>query len=157
MRMQTNWLLVADEAVAHVFKWQGSGKRLEEVRSFTHPASHAREGELHDDAQGRNAQGRKAGHSRGVMSSVTSSANLDSVHAEAVQFARQLAQWLSKAQLDGEFKQLRVAAAPRFLGLLRQELSPQVSAVILDEVAKDLVHESREDLEKRFLGSGGNS
>ena len=153
--MQTNWLLVADEAVAHVFQWQGSEKRLQEVQSFTHPASHAREGELRDDAQGRNAQGRQTGHTRGAMSSVTSSASLDNSHAEAIQFARELAKWLAQAQSEKRFEQLRLAAAPRFLGLLRQQFTPQVAALIQEELSKDLVHESRAALERRFLGAGG--
>jgi protein required for attachment to host cells len=50
---------------------------------------------------------------------------------------------------------LKVAAAPRFLGLLRQSMPPQVAAVIFDEVPKDLVHESRADLEQRFLSQPG--
>ena len=150
--MQTNWLLVADEAVAHVFQWRGSEKRLEEVQSFTHPASHSREADLRDDAYGRNNQGRQVGHARHAMSSVTSSASLDNVHAEAALFAKELAQWLAKAQLDGRFQHLRVAAAPRFLGLLRQEMTLQVAAVILDELPKDLVHESKDELARRFLG-----
>jgi protein required for attachment to host cells len=49
-----------------------------------------------------------------------------------------------------------VAAAPRFLGLLRQEMTPQVAGVVLDEVSKDLVHESRTDLERRFLAQPGS-
>ena len=33
--MQTNWLIVADEAVAHIFQWQGTSRRLEEVETLT--------------------------------------------------------------------------------------------------------------------------
>ena len=53
--MQTNWLIVADEAVAHIFQWQGTSRRLEEVETLTHPAAHAQEADLHRDAQGRPA------------------------------------------------------------------------------------------------------
>jgi protein required for attachment to host cells len=86
------------------------------------------------------------------MSSVTSSASLDLVHGEAVEFARRVAERLGRAQTEGRFQQLTIAAAPRFLGLLRQQLAPQVTGLIKQEVDKDLVHENREDLARRFLG-----
>lgn len=153
--MQTNWLIVADEAVAHVYEWQGSKKQLQEVETLTHPAAHAQEADLRRDAQGRNAQGRKVGHARGIVSSVTSSASLDLEHREGIEFAKQVSEWLAQAQRDGRYQHLKVAAAPRFLGLLRQALTPQVASVILDELPKDLVHESRADLERRFLDQPG--
>ncbi len=145
--MQTNWLIVADEAVAHIFRWQGASRRLEEVETLTHPAAHAQEADLRRDAQGR-----LAGHAARPMSSVTSSASLDQTHGEAVEFARRVAERLGRAQTEGQFQQLTIAAAPRFLGLLRQQLAPQVSGLIKEEVDKDLVHEDREDLARRFLG-----
>jgi protein required for attachment to host cells len=144
--MQTNWLIVADEAVAHIFQWQGASRRLEEVETLTHPAAHSQEAELRRDAQGRNSQAARP------MSSVTSSASLDMVHGEAIQFARRVAERLGRAQTEDRFQQLIIAAAPRFLGLLRQELAPQVTALVKEDVDKDLVHEKREDLERRFLG-----
>ena len=146
--MQTNWLIVADEGVAHIFQWQGAKGPLEEVETLTHPAAHSQEGDLRRDAQGR-----MSGHGARPMSSVTSSASLDLVHGEAVQFARRVAERLGRAQTDGLFQQLTIAAAPRFLGLLRQELAPQVTALVKDEVNKDLVHEKKDDLERRFLGA----
>jgi len=149
--MQTNWLIVADEAVAHVYSWQGSDRQLQEVQTLTHPAAHAQEADLRDDAQGRNAQGRVSGHPRNMTGSVTSSASTDLEHREGVNFAKRVAQWLDQALRDGRYERLKVAAAPRFLGLLRQALTPQVTATILDEVSKDLTHESRGDLERRFL------
>jgi protein required for attachment to host cells len=145
--MQTNWLIVADEAVAHIYQWEGASRQLEEVETLTHPAAHAQEAELRNDAQGR-----MTGHAGRQMSSVTSSASLDGQHGEAIDFAKRVAERLSRAQQDGRFDRLRVAAAPRFLGLLRQQLAPQVTALIQEEVSKDLVHESRDDLARRFLG-----
>jgi protein required for attachment to host cells len=145
--MQTNWLIVADEAVAHIFQWQGASRRLEEVETLTHPAAHSQEADLRRDAHGR-----ISGHAARPMTSVATSASLDMVHGEAIQFARRVAERLGRAQTEDRFQQLIIAAAPRFLGLLRQELAPQVTAKIKEDVDKDLVHEKREDLERRFLG-----
>ena len=154
--MQTNWLIVADEAVAHVYSWQGSDRKLQEVQTLTHPAAHAQESDLRDDAQGRNAQGRVSGHPRNLTGSVTSSASPDLEHREGMNFAKQVAQWLEQALRDGRYERLKVAAAPRFLGLLRQALTPQVAATVLDEVSKDLTHETRADLERRFLAEASS-
>jgi protein required for attachment to host cells len=150
--MQTNWLIVADEAVAHVFRWQGGDKQLQEVQTLTHPEAHAQEADLRNDAHGRMGQGRKSGHVRGVITSVTASAGMDPEHRQGERFARHLAEWLEQARRDGRYAQLKLAAAPKFLGMLRPALSQQVAATILEEVSKDLVHENRSDLEARFLG-----
>jgi len=150
--MQTNWLIVADEAVAHIYEWQGTKTQLQEVETLTHPAAHAKEADMRDDAHGRFGQGRKAGHIRGGPTSVSASAGMDHEHREGVEFASHVSEWLAEALRERRFDHLKVAAAPKFLGMLRKELSPQVAAVVLDELSKDLVHESRADLERRFLG-----
>lgn len=150
--MQTNWLIVADEAVAHVYEWQGTAKQMQEVQTLTHPAAHAQEADMRDDAHGRFGQGRKAGHVRGVATSVAASAGEDNEHREGEHFAARVAEWLEQARRDGRYHQLQVAAAPKFLGFLRKALSPDVVAMVRDELPKDLVHESRADLERRFLG-----
>jgi protein required for attachment to host cells len=46
---------------------------------------------------------------------------------------------------------LKVVAAPRFLGYLRQAWSPQVAGTISDELDKDLVKADFDELEKRLL------
>ena len=144
--MQTNWLVVADEGVAHIYQWQGSDAHLQDVETLTHPSARAKGADLRRDAQGRrHAEGGRAG------GSVTSSASLDEEHGEAMLFARRLGDRLAQGRQAGRFDRLRVAAAPRLLGLLRQSMTPEVANTVLEEVPKDLVHESRADLEKRFL------
>jgi protein required for attachment to host cells len=145
--MQTNWLVVADEGVAHIYQWQDAEKHLQEIETLTHPPARAHEVELRRDAYGR-----RTGHAARPISTVTSSASLDDEHGEAIVFARRVADWLDQARLDGRYHRLHLAAAPRFLGLLRRSMTPQVAALVVDELAKDLVNESHTDLEHRFLG-----
>jgi protein required for attachment to host cells len=144
--MQTNWLVVADEGVARIYQWTSADGHLEEVETLTHASAHAKEEKLRRDAHGR-----RSGHAARQMSSVTASAGLDGSHGEATLFANRLADWLCQARRASRFDRLRVAAAPRFLGLLRQALDPEVARAIVEDLPKDLVNESRTDLEKRFL------
>lgn len=144
--MQTNWLVVADEGVARIYQWRGTDKHLQDVETLTHPSAYAKEADLRRDARGR-----RTGHGAREISSVTSSAGLDAGHGEASRFAQRLNDWLAQGRQAGRFDRLRVAAAPRFLGLLRQSMEPEVADTVLDDVPKDLVNESRTDLEKRFL------
>jgi protein required for attachment to host cells len=144
--MQTNWLVVADEGVAHIYQWQGTDRHFQDVETLTHASAHAKEANLRRDAQGR-----RSGHAARAGSSVTSSAGLDAEHGEAILFAQRLNDWLAQGRQAGRFDRLRLAAAPRFLGLLRQSMKPEVADTILEDLPKDLVNESRADLEKRFL------
>lgn len=145
--MQTNWLLVADEGVARICQWQGSDAHFQDVETLTHASAHAKAADLRRDAQGR-----RTGHGARSGTSVTNSASLDPEHAEAVLFADRVNEWLADARQAGRFDRLRIVAAPRFLGLLRQSIKPDVAAAVFDEIPKDLVNESRTDLERRFLG-----
>lgn len=47
-----------------------------------------------------------------------------------------MAQHLAEALQQGRFGDLRVVAAPRFLGLLRKAFSQQVQAVVSEELDK---------------------
>ena len=50
-----------------------------------------------------------------------------------------------------KFDELRIVAAPRFLGHLRKELDPHVSAAVTEEINKDLVHYGNGELTRRLF------
>lgn len=156
--MQKNWVLVADEGVARVLEWDTEAASLKEVETLTNAAAHARGAQLRRDAYGRRkASGTRAG------GSITESAGKDEEHREAEGFARRVAAWLDEAQQSQRFERLQVAAAPRFLGLLRSQLSAHVSERVCDERNVDLVHLDANELARRLLlsdrppASGENS
>ncbi|MEO5733539.1 MAG: host attachment protein, partial [Rubrivivax sp.] len=74
----------------------------------------------------------------------------DETHKEAEAFARQVAARLTERLQQHRFHQLKIAAAPRFLGLLRKAFSQQVAATVTQEMDKDLIHDSAAQLTKRF-------
>lgn len=62
-------------------------------------------------------------------------------------FAAASAAWLNSQVLDGKIAALMVIAAPRTLGELRKHYHKQLEAVLVGELAKDLVGHSLADIE----------
>lgn len=139
------WVLVADDAIARVMRRTESGATLEEVRTFTDPLAHAREADMHRDSHGRRGDDRRMG------GNATASAADAQKHIEAARFAQEVADWLGEAEREGNFDELTVVAAPRFLGQLRKALSPQVTQHVVAELPKDVVHESMLELTQRLF------
>ena len=154
----TGWVVVADEAIARFLTTTDTPGRLDPLEALTDPAAHAKEGELHVNDAGRRSgrvshDGGHAGAAGGAGSgSITASAGDDNRHLEARSFAKRVAQHLATALQDKRYDTLRIVAAPRFLGALRPELSTAVKAVVVSELAKDLIHVSDDDIAKRLLG-----
>ena len=66
-------------------------------------------------------------------------------------FAARIAEWLTEALAQKRYDELRIAAAPRFLGQLRKALDKQVASVVAEESSKDLTHEGAKELTARFF------
>jgi protein required for attachment to host cells len=61
-----------------------------------------------------------------------------------------LAQRLEGARREGAYEHLILIAAPRFLGRVRAQLSPQVTKRLAHTIAKDLSKLSVTDIESRL-------
>ena len=142
------WVLVADESRARILNWPGRGHDLEPVDELTDAAARADRADLRRDAYGR-----RAGGDQRMGGNVTSSASDDELHLEAAGFARRVAQWLADAQLKGRFEALRIVAAPRFLGLLRKALPPQVAQRVTDDSPQDLVKLNQRELTVKLFSA----
>lgn len=144
--MTTEWILVADAAVARILARPSPAADLQEVEQLADAAAHADEADLRRDAYGR-----RGGDDLRMGGNATSSAGLDQKHLESIGFARRVAACLHEALQQGRYDALCLACDPRFLGQLRQELSPQVAAVVTEEIDKDLVNEDLRSLTQRFF------
>ena len=162
---RTVWVLVADEALARILRRPEDGGDLEDVEALTDPAAHAKEGDFQRDATGRRAGAATHGsrqnspqHRLRGSASVTASAGEEDQHLEAQGFARRVAQHLGDAWQQKRFDELRIVAAPRFLGQLRKELDAHVTAAVTGELDKDLIHEGNGDITRRlFAGEPGSA
>lgn len=155
--MTSTWVVVADEAIARILQRPRAGGELESVEEMTDAAAHADGADLRRDAHGRRAGSAAAGgrQNKGqrltAVANVTASAGEDEQHKEAAGFARRVAERLGEALQQQRFDELRIIAAPRFLGLLRQALSANVAGTVREEINKDLVHLSNRDITERLF------
>ena len=141
------WVVVADAGLARVLQQDGSGEDLRQVDEWVDDRAHGRDAAFQADATGRRGgPGRAPGGS--PTTSARSGDDVENQHAEA--FARRVAERLAEAHRAGRYDALRLAAAPAFLGKLRHVLDAEVSAVVVESVDKDLVHETPRELTQRF-------
>lgn len=146
----TIWVVVADEAIARILERSGDGDELEPVEELTDAAAHAKGQDLRRDAVGRRA-GMAAGGALGTQGNATASAGADERHLEADGFARRVAAYLETAMHRGRYDELRLVAAPRFLGMLRKQLHPEVAKRVTESLDKDLVHMVNSDIGARVF------
>ena len=149
--MPPMWILLADEGRARILELRAPGRDLEEVEEITDAAAHADDADLRRDAYGRRSGGDPA-----MGGSNMQSAGESMLQHEADLFARRVAAHLTQAHRRQRFTQLRIAAAPRFLGRLRQHLDAEVRQTVVDELDKDLLQLDRRTLTQRlFPGEPG--
>jgi CBS domain-containing protein/protein required for attachment to host cells len=158
---RTIWVLVADEALARILRWPEEADELQDVEALTDASAHNNEADFQRDATGRRAGAAPQGSRQGTPqhrlrgpANVTSSAGEDQQHLEAQGFARRVAQHLAGALQQKRFDELRIVAAPRFLGHLRKELNAHVTATVTEEINKDLIHVSNGELTQRLFRAG---
>lgn len=154
--MKTTWIVVADEAIARIFQRQKPDEELQTVKELTDAAAHADSADMRRDAYGRRASGatpsrQNTPHHLRSTANITASAGEEEMHLEAEGFARRVAEYLADALQKQRYEELRIAAAPRFLGLLRKFLPSQVAGVVTEEIDKDLIHlQPREIADRMF-------
>ena len=125
------WFLVADAARARIFETSGKDVALTELMDFTEPNARIRETELASDEPGRHATPGAPG-THGMQEKITPR------EQEDIRFAAELADHLQKGLNKGSYDALYIAAAPHFLGLLRDSLPEGVAAKLEGDQDKDL-------------------
>lgn len=139
--MKTTWVLVAEKSRARLFDWQ-SRDVLNEIKTFSHPESRLYEQDLVTDRSGRALD--SVGDSRHAQEPAGAKKH------EAETFAKELVSMLDQSRSRQEYERVVIIAAPQFLGHLREEMPPELEKVVLQEVSKNLVRESADDI-RRYL------
>lgn len=135
--MAKAWVVVADAARARIFETdQRSAKEMRELETWVNPELRLSGQELTEDRPGRDMDASGEGRHALVEAS-------DVKEVESERFARELVKWLEHSYHEQRYSHLVVAAAPHFLGLLRQGMSKALRESISTEVAKDICHLSK--------------
>jgi protein required for attachment to host cells len=125
--MSATWILVADSSRAKLFSVDKALAPLQEIEHFTHPQCRAKNRDLTSDRQGRSSDNLR-----------TMDYDVDPKRQEAITFAKELSERLRNGRHRGLFRKLYIAAAPSFLGMLRDKLDAQTAQLVAAEVNKDL-------------------
>lgn len=130
--MPTTWILAADGSRARIYELDAPGRTPRAVEDFDNPAGRAHNRDLVTDGNGRyfGKGERNQGH--------TAPPSETAVEHEVELFAKRLAAHLDRARIDRKYDHLRLVAAPKFLGLLRQNLGKEVEKLVDDSIAKDV-------------------
>ncbi|HXV81735.1 MAG TPA: host attachment protein [Candidatus Binatia bacterium] len=155
--MAKNWIVVANNTKAKIFTLAPpaprlkdtealqpptdalSQSRLVEFQALEHPEGRLKSQSIDADRPGRSFE--SAGMKRHAMSR-----EVDPKKQEAITFARQVAERLEGARLQGEVERLILVAAPEFLGLLRDNMTSELRRMIEEEFSLDLVQMTAHDI-----------
>jgi protein required for attachment to host cells len=130
--MSKTFILVAEGSRAKLYAATSPTAALTELEDFILPEGRMHEGDLVSDQPG--SDGGAIGQGRHVIDKRTRAT--DVAHAA---FAKSLVERLERGRNTSEFDQLVMIAPPAFLGLLRSELSPGLSRMVAEEIDKNLV------------------
>lgn len=161
--MPTTWIITANAGRARVFSEDGPSEPLKELEDMVNNGARLRANDAETDRLGTLAAG-KSGHNIGGAQGGGAQHNANAgapnsqyepnqtpAEHETELFAKDLSQYLLKAQQEGRYQSLVLSASPQFLGTLRNNLDAHVKAVIKQEFNKDYtqvpVHQLREQLQ----------
>ena len=125
------WFLVADAARARIFETTGKNTALTELMDLADPNARISQTELASDEPGRQATAGGPG-THGMQEKITPR------EQEDIRFAAEIMDQLQESLNSGSFDELYIAAAPHFLGLLRNALPDVVAARVRGDMDKDL-------------------
>ncbi len=129
--MSPIWILLAHRAGARILENPGPGKGVQIVEEIPHPEGRLKNQDFDADKPGRAFDSHGTG--RHAMEREHSP-----VEQAAMAFASRLAEHLDRARATGRYDRLVLVAEPRFLGWLRDALSPETTQRIIASVNKDL-------------------
>lgn len=138
--METTWIVIANAGRARLFADPGQGKALQEVGDMVNTAARLRTSDTETDRLGPTSAGQSIHNTGGALPNKQYEPAQTPDERAAESFAKDVAAHLLQAQQDGQFDKLDIVAAPKFLGLLRACLDPQLKARVNLELDKDYTH-----------------
>lgn len=137
--MTPAWVLIADSSRARLFSVDKALAPLQEIGRFSHPESRVRAQDLTTDRAAR----------RGTFGAVPA-ASVEPKRQQAVTFAKELSEHLKQGRISGQYSKLYIAAAPAFLGLLRDKLDSSTANLLAGSWDKDLTQMENADIRRHL-------
>ena len=140
-------VVVAEESKAVVYRRAALSAPLQETTTFENEAARLKTGEILADTGGRSFDSH--GHGRHTMANEKA----DPKKQRAVQLARDVAEYITADVHKGTCRGYALVAAPKFLGMLRAELTRHTPMEPYATVDKNVVDQAKSVIEKLLAES----
>jgi protein required for attachment to host cells len=138
--MHTTWIVAADGSRARIFEMLDTDKSIHEIEDLANPSGHAHKRDLASDSDGRF-------YGKGEQHQGHTAPSRGDVHEHEVElFSRTIGEFLDKACDEHRYDSLRLIAAPKFLGMLRQNLGKETQKRVEEELPKDVTRFDADDI-----------
>ena len=167
--MPTTWILSANAGRVRFFSESDPAEPLQEVEDMINSGAQLRTVESETDRLGPTSaagsahniggnEGAGFAHNAkaGAPNKQYQPAQTPAQHANEL-FAKDVSDFLLKAQQEGRYQQLVVSASPEFLGTLRQNLDPQIQKLVKAEFNKDYTHSNAQQLREQLQAQQGKA
>jgi protein required for attachment to host cells len=134
------WILAANGTQARIFSGEGPMAPTEEIECFVNAEGRLAERKLVSDRPGRF---RDEGHGYSADESHWKDESLEA-------FADAISDYLEKAHAEHRFERMSIIASPKLLGILRKSLPDHVHDVVLEEIDKDVVNQSPDEIQSHL-------
>ncbi len=137
--MSKIWIVVSDSSRARFFSSAKASVSMVEFKDFVHPEARQHSRDITSDLPGKQQDSVASGHH-------SLEPRTDAQEQAGIDFANELATYLSESLMARKFSSLVIIAAPSFLGELRKKLDQKVKKVVSLEIDKNLVKQSEEGI-----------
>lgn len=148
--MDTTWIVSADAGRARIFSEQNSSKPLQEIEDMVNGAARLRDVDINTDGTGPLSAGKSSHSTDGALPTNAYEPQTTPEQHNAEIFAKEVSGFLLQAKNAGKFQKLALVASPKFLGLLRVALDPQLKNLISMEINKDYTHSNAQQLQEQI-------
>ncbi len=124
------WVLVANGSQARIFEQEGKSTDLTLIKTFSHPESRQKDGDLAADRAGSFAA--HGGMAHGSFNEASSPKE-----NEMALFAKELVDYLEQGRVQNSFSGVTLVASPNFHGMLNKNISEPLKRCVLAHIDKD--------------------
>lgn len=140
----TRLMLVADSGSARLLRITGASgsQKLTELALLELPAAHLKRQEMVSDKTGRVFDRGRGGQGPSSTARHGAASDFDPHTAAYERFAKLVSRLLDVQRRGSKACELSIIAPPRFLGLLRPQLSKPTQKIVVRELAREMVRAS---------------
>lgn len=148
--MDTTWIVSADAGRARIFAEQNPSKPLQEIEDMVNGAARLRDVDINTDGTSPQSAGKSTHSTGGALPGNDYQPQTTPEQHNAEIFAKEVSSFLLQAKNAGKFQKLALVASPKFLGLLRVALDPQLTNLVSMEINKDYTHSNAQQLQEQI-------